>query len=125
MKDRRKEPRIPFQQAVEVKFYDVSSCEDLNEKTVACRIKDISEQGVRLCLDYFLPVGTTAKMRVSVADPPSAFTHDTKVRWISRTIEGTGFNVGFEFTESSQTHAREWRGLLKEIERTTRARACA
>lgn len=112
---KRKFERCEDPSSVSVKLYMVSGHQDLNRSTVYCHTRDISEEGICLIIGQDIPLDTSVKLRVAVADPPSSFVHDAEVRWTKPTENKGETLTGLEFVGGSDTHMEEWRGILRCI----------
>jgi hypothetical protein len=63
--------------------------------------KDISEFGIRIQANIFLPVNTQLKIKVTLKDPPQMITAFAKVKWIKRLSTIDFYEAGLEFVNTS------------------------
>ncbi len=115
MLNRRQHPRIEYRERVEIKLYHVAGAPDLQNRVLEGGTSDISEGGVGLRLDRDLPSGTEVKLRIFVADPPSAFMHRGFVRWTRKEPADAHYLVGVEFDGGSPDHMADWRALVRHL----------
>jgi c-di-GMP-binding flagellar brake protein YcgR len=117
MRNRRQHDRVPFHQQVEVKLYRVAGLPEMEGRTFQAQLSDVSDGGVGLRLERGIPLGTPVSLRVSLADPPSAFIHRGEVRWSAPEPGAEQHHVGIQFLGGSETHMEEWRRAIRQIGR--------
>jgi c-di-GMP-binding flagellar brake protein YcgR len=115
MSDRRKYARAASIFGVNVKLYDVAGRPDMSGRELPGRTSDLSEGGVRLLLEGDLPAGTEVSLRISLKEPPCAFTHTGIVRWCRKDDAVEVYHVGLEFVSASPDHQAAWRAQMAKL----------
>ena len=64
--------------------------------------KDISESGIRIQANIFLPVNTKLNIKVTLKDPPQMITTFAKVKWIKKLPTIDFYEAGLEFVNTSK-----------------------
>lgn len=119
MSNRRNKARHALRQQVHVKFYRVGGMPDLDGRLMPAHLSDVSEGGVGVALERLIPVDTRIDLRVSLADPPSSFSHTGIVRWSTPVPATSDHRMGIEFVGGSDTHMEEWRRVVRQLSRPT------
>ena len=79
--------------------------------TVFCSATDVSEAGIRVCVDDPVPVGCLLELWVEIAGRAGRFLLTGLVRWSEQTSEGGTYLLGIELHENSENLV-EWRDLF-------------
>lgn len=80
---------------------------------IICDSLDISQAGVRVCVDTFIEPGTILQLGLQLAGIDQTLYMVGEVRWAKRTDSGEGYSIGFELMESDGTDIHKWRSLLE------------
>ena len=89
--DKRKFPRVDFHRPVRCRG-------SASENFHAHLARDLSQGGLRLNSDVFLPVGTKIAIQVQLVDADRIFELDASVVWVCQQPYADGYHLGIEFT---------------------------
>ena len=111
----RKEPRVKTRaQTVLVRLqYARDGLAEIN-RTVPCRMADLSVGGVRVSTDWHMPYEMPIKITIVFKTPAAHFHHIGRVRWVKQSSVPDRFLTGIEFVERDQEALDSWRGFLVE-----------
>ena len=108
MDERRRKLRI--QEENEVTITAISGEENIPKKKINYYLsKNISESGIGIYANIFLPVNTQIKIDVTFKDPPQIITAFAKVIWIKRFSTNDFCEAGLKFFDTSNE-------MIKQLE---------
>ena len=100
MDERRRTPRIKEENKVTITV--ISGEENIPKKIINYYLsKDISESGIGIHTNIFLPVNTQIKIEVALKDPSQMITAFAKVIWIKRFSSNDFCEAGLKFFNTS------------------------
>ena len=85
----RQYPRFPFRESVAYQTGDAPSSGSL--------AGDISEGGVRLTVNEFIPLNTVISLNIRLSDPARVVPAQGRVVWVREDPDGERFDVGIQF----------------------------
>jgi len=101
MDERRRKPRIQEENKVTITV--ISGKENIPKKIFNYYLsKNISESGIGIHANIYLPVNTQIKIEVTLKDPPQMITAFAKVIWIKRFSTNDFCEAGLKFFNTSQ-----------------------
>ena len=108
MDERRRKPRINQENKVTITV--ISGEENIPKKIINYYLsKNISESGIGIHANIFLPVNTQIKIEVTLKDPPQMITAFAKVIWIKRFSTNDFCEAGLKFFDTSNE-------MIKQLE---------
>lgn len=123
MRNRREYPRIPKEANVNVKIQSAPNYPVLEGKSLSCKTEDVSFNGLRLCVDTFLPINTFLEMAIVFEDiEGDIYRHTGTVVWVKEKSvlnieEARLFNVGILLKNPSNPQFNAWKTkILKMLE---------
>jgi c-di-GMP-binding flagellar brake protein YcgR len=100
MKERRRKPRIPEEDKITITA--ISGEENIPQKKFNYHLsKNISESGIGIYSNTFLPVDTQIRIEVKLKDSPKKIIAFAKVIWIKRFSTNDFCEAGLEFFNTS------------------------
>ncbi len=64
---------------------------------------DISEGGLRLSVQQFIPLNTIVRLQIHVSDPERVLAAQGRVVWVREVPQGDRYDVGIEFVVDQDT----------------------
>lgn len=111
MKERRRKPRIEEEDKVTITA--LSGEENIPQKKIKYHLrKNISESGIGIYINTFLPVDTPIKIEVKLKDTPEIITAFAKVVWIKRFSTHDFCEAGLEFFNTSNEMMQQLRDYI-------------
>ena len=95
MMNQRQYPRFEFRQAVEYQMEEIPS-----SGSVA---SDISEGGLRLTVQTFIPLHTIVRLQIHVPGSLRVLPAKGKVVWVREDPQGDRFDIGIKFVVEQDT----------------------
>jgi hypothetical protein len=128
--NRREAQRVREQNQVAVTVLASDAAPEIVNQTFFCPTEDLSATGLRLCLNYMVPVGALLSMRIAFRKPVRAFKHEGRVVWSRRGLyNGRPYALGVQFTQLQSGTSETWRRMLEhklaEVPPPVRAAAVA
>jgi len=121
MRNRREYPRIPKEANVNVKIQSAPDFPVLEGKSLSCMTEDVSFNGLRLCVDTFIPINAFLEMAIVFEDiEGDIYRHTGTVVWVNEkpvsNIEETGlFNVGILLKNPSNPQFNAWKTKISKM----------
>lgn len=111
MRERRRKPRI--QEEEKITITAISGKEKISQKKVNYHLsKNISESGIGIYINTFLPVDTQIKIEVNFKDSPKIITAFAKVMWVKRFSTNDFCEAGLEFFNTSDEMMRQLKDYI-------------
>jgi c-di-GMP-binding flagellar brake protein YcgR len=99
--ERRIAPRLEEDNDVTITI--ISKEKNLPQEKINYNLcKDISESGIRIQANIFLPVHTKLHIKVILKNPPQMITTFAKVKWIKKLPTIDFYEAGLEFINTSK-----------------------
>jgi hypothetical protein len=115
MRDNRKHTRYPTELNVNVQVLSAPGQSGLHDREMTCRTRDVSAMGMRLTFPFMVPIGTVLELSLDFEDLPQPFLHRGHVCWVLADEEGDGFQLGIEFSLTSEHTRQAWRVYLEKV----------
>ena len=100
LEERRKHKRLPVRKKVRIKFPDIED-KPYGKTFYYVLCEDISQGGIKIPSEYFLPVKQALHMEVNLEDSFGVVNTRGKVRWIKSATSDSTYQVGIEFEDMS------------------------
>jgi hypothetical protein len=81
---------------------------------IMCDSVDMSQGGVRVCIDTHIDPGTILHLGLQLVGQEKPLYVVAAVRWAQQTEAGEDYYIGFELLESDGTDLELWRSLLQK-----------
>lgn len=108
--DRRSEFRLPAARRVLLEIESASADGITPARILLCQSVDFSANGLQVCIDQPLPVGSILRLYAETGAASEAHHLVGEVRWV-RPAAG-GYCVGFGLFESDQTDIEAWKRAI-------------
>ncbi|CBL46950.1 Hypothetical protein HDN1F_33670 [gamma proteobacterium HdN1] len=115
MAEQRRDPRNAAYEDVFLELVAEGAAGDMVQKVVSCKVVDFSVSGVKLFVDYPIPVGTIVNMCVVMAGAERRFNLITELRWIRDASDPGWFFAGFEIYEGEMTDCDAWYQFTRQF----------
>lgn len=115
MKDRRKHPRWQVERSLRIRILRAARADALAGQVFWCTSRDISLEGIRLCCEKPIPVGTLLELSIIVDDLPSEFLQEGRVQWSRRVDREPGYEFGVAFSARSAHTPKAWRIYVEKL----------
>ena len=110
--DKRKFERVNFREAVEYQLREPFN-------TGGCLAYDLSEGGIKINLNDFIPVSTEIEVRMRMGNNPKPINLMGRVAWVSQVPYSDRYQVGLEFDQAASDAITEFK---KEVHRYIQSR---
>ncbi len=95
MMNNRQHPRFPFRESVGYQMGESPLTGSLSG--------DISEGGLRLSIQKFIPLNTIVRLQIHVSDPARVLRAQGRVVWVREVPQSDRYDVGIEFVVDQDT----------------------
>lgn len=114
--EQRSVPRLACEERLFVRIVSSHPNVSLEGKTIHCSTRDLSERGLRLCLEEGVPVGTELQLWIKVADYPGTFLVNGIIRWV-REQSPKVFLAGVQLRDEQSDEVRGWERMVADVMR--------
>ena len=118
--ERRRHKRLQNKAHVTIQRVTNPAEPELEDCLLYCDVKDFSESGMQVEAPCEYPVGVGMRVVMRIRPPvgfPLDLLHLGKVRWAHATDDETRFNMGIEFTHTTDGSRRHWVHYVSQIDR--------
>ena len=112
MNEKRGQRRIVQVLSVEAKIQSCPGFHELEGTIFPSATRDVSENGIRLCISQLLPVNTFLEMEVKLGE--RRYLLSGRVMW-SQFIEESVAQVGILFTTEDESQLWSWKNQLSRM----------
>jgi len=118
--DRRRHQRLHNETHVTIQRVTNPARPEQEDSLLYCDVKDFSKGGMQIEAPCDYPVGAGMRMVMRICPPvglPLELMHLGKVRWTRTAEDDSKFNMGIEFTHTTDDSMRHWVHYVSQIER--------
>jgi len=110
--DKRGQRRIVQVLPVEAKIQSCPGFHELEGTIFPGATSDVSENGIRLCINQLLPANTFLEMEVKLGE--RKYLLSGRVMW-SQLIDNTTAHIGIMFTSENESQMWSWKNQLSRV----------
>ncbi len=115
-KEDREQPRIDERSTIFIETVAASDISAQQESILICNSVEMSTNGLRVCVDDELEVGTLLQLGIQLPELEQPLYVVGDVRWCKPAhAPDTGYYVGFKLLESDSTDFEIWSELLQDM----------
>ena len=120
MNDHRSDPRIAEHADVKVKFQSSPVARDLEGRVYPSHSLDISLHGMRLELNYPVPIGALLELEVQLQSSPTRYRHLGDVIWAFEVEDedepdNRVHDIGIRFHANANPQFSSWASALSQL----------
>ncbi len=114
--DSRKSLRIHLHSRVFVELTSADVVAGIPAEIIACKILDVSKEGLRVALEREVPVGAILHIGAELPGTEETFHLAAEVKWC-RQANGPepGWTAGFQLLNASDSDISDWQQLLEHV----------
>ena len=114
--EQRTHERRGEQGTIFIEMLSVPDETDESGQILICNSLDISANGLRVCLDREIEVGSILQLGIELPQLPETLYLVGEVKWSTQDDpEGSNFWAGFELLNSDGTDIEQWRSLVETM----------
>ena len=115
MEERRRHPRLGYEDAVMIKLYWVEGHPELAGKAMMGTTVDVSQVGVRICCSNRIEPGSKLSLCVVMTEPHGFFPMRGIIQWANEVPDSREWQMGVEF-EAEEHDLGAWHAFIRELE---------